>query len=222
MPHHPLRVRSDISDDLIHFVRRESPEEAFGVLEQIVLGRRLLGGTGYIKGAHCCVCFTEAPLDSIAEVVWRSQSAELKYQAFGIKVSKRWLFERGGRPVIYEPDADYQLLPAAFQYRHVRYEPCGDHPIDLTWEREWRINTDKLCLDPPNCGVVVLESEHESQLRMRFDEEQDRRIQEYASCVGASQAEQYREEFPWNVTVIGSVSPQCEADFDANQGRSDQ
>lgn len=44
------------------------------------------------------------------------------------------------------------------RYRHVRYEP--DRGIDHTWEREWRIRTDELILDPKQTLVVIPTADH--------------------------------------------------------------
>lgn len=203
MPDHPLASRTDIADELIHLIRRPTYEEAFAVLTQIVMERRLRGGNGYIRGGFQCVCFTEAPLESIAEVVWENGEDELKFQPFGIVVKKAWLFERGGRPVIYQPDSEYALLPEELRYRHVRYEPDARSPIDLTWEREWRIKTDNLYLDPQNCEIVVLSADHQVRLEAVF-------------------AEQHREAFPWKVFVVGPTHPDEHIDLIANMGYYDR
>jgi hypothetical protein len=67
-------------------------------------------------------------------------------------VSKSWLFACGGRPVIYQPDADYDLLHDSHKFRHVRYEPDS---ADFTWEREWRILVDELPLIADEATAVV-------------------------------------------------------------------
>lgn len=64
---------------------------------------------------------------------------------------KKWAFKRGGRPVIYGPEDEKQLLPQAMQWRHVTYTP----DYDFMWMREWRIPTAKLSLDPEETLVVV-------------------------------------------------------------------
>jgi hypothetical protein len=54
--------------------------------------------------------------------------------------------------VIYQTDPERASLPQGLQWRHVRYEPPN---IDFTWEREWRICTDILPLEPQATLVVV-------------------------------------------------------------------
>lgn len=61
----------------------------------------------------------------------------MRYSAFGVVVSKTWLFNQGGRPVINQANEEYVQLPDSLKYRHVRYEP--HRGIDHAWEREWRI-----------------------------------------------------------------------------------
>lgn len=128
------------------------------VPENILAEGRLIGSNAYIRGGHRCICFTEAP---IGEVVSLFKLAELaaegglrpKYEPFGVAVTKNWLFSRGGRPVIYQRDAEYETLPDSIRYRHVRYNPIAG--VDFTWEREWRICAEELRLDPKHTLVVV-------------------------------------------------------------------
>ncbi len=101
-----------------------------------------------IKGNYYCVCFTEAPENEFHKV-------RTKYKPFGIQVPKRWLFQKGGRPVIYQTDEEYDLLPNELKWRHVRYEPNGDSPVDFTWEREWRLGEFELELEPEYIRVLL-------------------------------------------------------------------
>ncbi|MDD2540339.1 MAG: hypothetical protein PHH28_04760 [Desulfuromonadaceae bacterium] len=75
-----------------------------------------------------------------------------RYEPYGIAVRKDWLFQRNGRPVIYQPDSEYPLLPPQLQWRHVRYEPPN---VDFTWEREWRVQCDELQIAPNEVLVLV-------------------------------------------------------------------
>jgi hypothetical protein len=222
MPRHPLSERPDLSNELIHFIRQPSLEQGFQVLRRIIAERRLLGGTGFIKGGYRCVCFTEAPLDNIAEIFWHSLEVDLKYMPLGVIVPKRWLFERNGRPVIYQPDAEYHMLPESLRYRHVRYEPDAEPPIDLTWEREWRIHAEELPLDPAVCTVVVVEDRHKQILESDCEAEEDWRVASLGTAVGPIHAEQSRELFPWKVLVLGTLSPDDAVDLIANAGYSDR
>ena len=67
-------------------------------------------------------------------------------------LDKRWLYVKGGRPVIYQSDEEFTLLHEKQRFRHACYEPDD---VDYTWEREWRIQTDELALDPTESTLVV-------------------------------------------------------------------
>ena len=161
-------ARRDLATLAIHWTRTrpavddflgEEPQparDAADILDDILRESRLLGGTGHIRGGHTCVCFTEAPLAEMASMFAIAAVAEdtgaLRYEPFGVGVSKQWLFESGGRPAIYQSDAEYEQLPVNFRWRHCRYEPPD---IDFTWEREWRIPADELALDPDQTWIFV-------------------------------------------------------------------
>jgi hypothetical protein len=66
-------------------------------------------------------------------------------------VDKVWLYEKGGRPVIYQSEAEFKLLRPSQRFRHKRYEPPAE---DFTWEREWRIRND-VAIDPAASTLVV-------------------------------------------------------------------
>jgi hypothetical protein len=77
-----------------------------------------------------------------------------RYRFYGIALSKRAVFEAGGRPVIYLPDGEADWIPAEEKWRHVRFEH-GE--VDFTHEREWRVPGDldlKKCRDSTSsCGA---------------------------------------------------------------------
>jgi hypothetical protein len=76
----------------------------------------------------------------------------MRYSPYGVMLSKQWLFDKGGRPVIYQPEAEFAALPESLQYRHVRFEPPK---TDYSWEREWRLCTESLVLEPEATTVIV-------------------------------------------------------------------
>ena len=140
---------------------------ASSVLEKILIEGRILGSTQGIRGGYKCVCFTESPMAELAAVLSLSKIAaddhqRPRYEPFGIAVPKDWLFSKGGRHAIYQPGSEFELLPEELRYRHVRYEP--HRGIDHTWEREWRIKTEQLVLDPKKTLVVVPTAEEAYEL----------------------------------------------------------
>jgi hypothetical protein len=133
-------IRDDISDKLVHLTRGKTAQAAANDFLSILEDKKIVGGTGGIKGQYRCVCFSEAPLQKLASILSQYSAQGMRYKPFGIMVSKTWLFEKGGRPIIYQSDREYKQLPKELQYRHVRYEP--NNGVVFTWEREWRI-----CID---------------------------------------------------------------------------
>lgn len=147
-------ARKDISDKLIHFTKGDTLESAFTTLRKIINECCLIGGTRFVKGGYKCVCFSEAPL-ALLEHGLLNSSAYSRYSPFGVTFEKRWIFEQGGRPVIYQPDSEYDGLPESHKWRHVRYEPCTEESTDFTWEREWRMHAEVVRFTPLVAAIVV-------------------------------------------------------------------
>lgn len=161
-------IRDDISTKLIHLTRDtieielDDPDRTIPASDKfmnIVKTETLLGGTGGIRGGFRCVCFSEAPIGKLAQLfsVYTDPNKKFRYAPLGVMVDKKWLFYQGGRPVIYQPEEEYDCLPDSHKYRHVRYEPHDDPDKnkDFTWEREWRIQKDELKLEPEKTTLVV-------------------------------------------------------------------
>jgi len=191
--------RPDITDKLVHFTSGASEGEAFQRLRQIVCEQRLVGNGTKIRGNYKCVCFTEAPLPYLQHG-FVNPSAYTRYSRFGVLVEKRWVFEQGGRPVIYQPDVEFDLLPEPLRWRHMRYEPGV---IDFTWEREWRVQCDELHFQPNVAVIVVPAKDWADELVAEHDEQQDFEVYQYSQIMDALLAEQYRNSFPWRVCVLG-------------------
>ena len=146
--------RDDLSDKLIHLTKG-TWSQAADSFHKIVEEKRLLGGTGGMQYGIKCVCFSEAPISKLAHILAYRYKVNFKYAPFGVMVDKRWLFEKGGRPVIYQPEEEYNLLHVDQRYRHKRYEPDKTDIEDFSWEREWRIQTAELRFGPEHTTLVV-------------------------------------------------------------------
>ena len=179
-------VRRDVGSLLFHFTRKPSepfvvvatpnggsrswPSSASAVLQKILHEARLTG-TGTWSSGDPCVCFTDAPIQECNAIfslnaIASSEQLRPRYEPYGIAVSKEWLFSQGGRPVIYDhPDA-LDRLPDSERYRFVPYDPTKN--IDFTWEREWRVKTDHLVLDPRRTYAVVPSSDEAFQIVYDF------------------------------------------------------
>jgi hypothetical protein len=168
-------VRRDIGNLLFHFTRapekdfivktfdgeKKYSKSALSVLNKILAEGELKGTSAWIKDSSKCVCFTEAPISELSALfalvnIAASEDQRPRYEPYGIAVSKEWLFEKGGRPVIYDRKDLYYALPKEMKCRYVDYNPNKN--IDYTWEREWRIKTEELKLDPKNTLVIVPDS----------------------------------------------------------------
>jgi hypothetical protein len=194
-------IRDDLSNKLVHLVRGDSMEEAFRKFRSILRDGRLRGGTGYIKGGYRCVCFTETPISKLGYVLANPDVANMRYRPIGIMVDKKWVFEKGGRPVIYQPSSDFEKLPEELRYRHVCLElDRTDSPVDLTWEREWRLHADELAL-PPESTTIILPARHWRDVLV---EAHMRGIQGQVRLLGADAALAVAP-YPWHVIVLDDL-----------------
>lgn len=167
--------RSDITDYLVHWTSGEKEEDAYKALYEIIESGMITGSSHMIRGGYLCVCFSEAP----ANVFFSKNS---KYKQFGICVKKNYLFENGGRPVIYQPNDDYENLSENIRWKHVHYDPCLHPPIDFTWEREWRIKTEQLELDSENMVIIVPNRSTAKQIIDNHNSNEHMRY--WSECVG--------------------------------------
>ncbi len=195
--------RPDITDSLVHFIRGADFASALGVLRTI-LGEQVLRGSGRLaRGQYPVVCFSEAPIEYLGYAIAQQAHSKPPYQPVGIVVSKTWLFARGGRPVIYQSDTEFEELNADVRWRHVRYDPIGSPPIDFTWEREWRICTPELHFSADDVTVVLPDAAVLRWLHERFELDQDLLEMQHALAVGDELvARMMREEFPWKTMTL--------------------
>lgn len=193
--------RPDISDSVIHFTKAATYEEALQALLTIVGEGRLAGGTGMIRGGYRCVCFTEAPLPAVASGLVNTDSFS-RYSPFGLMFSKHWLYERGGRPVIYQSDAEFHQMSEGSRWRHVRYEPSVVPPIDFTWEREWRIQCDELQFSPSQVALVVPNQEWRDFVFGIWDSQTELEAEAYSTVLDHLVLQQMQEPCPWRIVPL--------------------
>ena len=191
-------IRDDLSNKLVHLVRGDTMGAAFTKFRSILREGRLRGGTGYIKGGYTCVCFTETPISKLGYVLANPDVANMRYRPIGIMIDKKYVFQSGGRPAIYQPDSDFEKLPDEFRYRHVRFElDRPGVPVDLTWEREWRLHANELVL-PPEATTVVLPNR---AWRDVLIEDHTTTIQGQIQVLGSDAAFAVTP-YPWHVIVL--------------------
>lgn len=146
-------IRGDLSNCLVHLTRGVDSAAAEAAFLSIFRSKTLRGSTRDIRGGYKCICFSEAPISVLAHSLSLPMSHGTRYAPFGVMVRKDWLFSKGGRPVIYQPEAEYGLLHEDHRYRHVRYDPVNGP--DFSWEREWRLRSDELHLDESKVTFIV-------------------------------------------------------------------
>jgi hypothetical protein len=146
------RLRLDLTDSLTYWVK-PGPDMERDFLD--LLSRARIGGDKppYVLGDSPIVGFTEVPLALSAKLLCGAKDFGINYAPVGLLFERRWVYEHGGRPVIYQRAEEAALLPAALLYRHVTLD--FDQQIDFTWKREWRIPTSALDLQQAPCRPVL-------------------------------------------------------------------
>jgi hypothetical protein len=203
LDHRPKRsvdMRKDISDKLIHFTKSRDGATAFEVLIEILDSGSLIASDSLIKGGYSCVCFTEAPIEAL-KLGFRNWRGSSKYEGFGAMFSKRWVFERGGRPVIYQPDEEFGALSEQHRWRHVRYEPLREPPVDFTWEREWRVQCFDLMFEASSVVVVAPDYTWAKQFDSRYGEYT---IERYGELMDDDELEYHAfgGPTPWRIVAL--------------------
>lgn len=161
-------IRSDMSDWLVHCLQYHNdhePDGPFQDLKNVLEQSRLEGSSRWITSGDKCVCFSEAPLTKIKSLIEYNEkfNRKLRYAPFGIAVKKTWLFEKGGRPAIYQSPHEFNELLDSKKYLHVNYNPSDPEAgQDFAWEREWRYkdNGEGLLLEPVETVIFIKNREY--------------------------------------------------------------
>lgn len=150
--------RNDMATRLIHLTRGANEDEAFENFWKILIDKKLNGGCGFINGDRNAVCFQELPLNALAENLNYEEDLNdrVRYSPFGIRFQKRFIYQKGGRPVIYEnTEVAKAMLPEKEYWRIVDLNLSDkDNYVDWTHEREWRV-PDELQFEYKNIEVIV-------------------------------------------------------------------
>jgi len=205
------KIRDDLSNKLIHFTRNVHNESGINNFKKIISEKRIIGGTGYIKGQHKCVCFTETPISKISFIITQENRKGIRYEPFGIMYEKLAIFKQGGRPVIYQTEEEYENLPKEQKYRHVTFNLSEEKSdtIDYTWEREWRIKTESLTLKPEEVTLVVPTREC-----VEIFKENNERKNHIAGMMGIPQ---YIEKLEWHFIALEDLGFEIFQKYDCNK-----
>jgi len=201
-------MRYDISTSLVHFTKASETESAYDVLRRILRERRLLSSSRFVRGGQSCVCFSEAPLEALEHGLI-NRTGFTRYSSYGLQFDREWIFGLGGRPVIYESEQEFEALPQAHQWRHVRLE-FGDTPVDFTWEREWRLPCRELLFSEREVTVVL----PDDAARDRFIQDVERELfdEAWAWTVALGDiAWQLDQSNPWRMVSLRCIEQRADA-----------
>ncbi len=145
-----FKYRVDLSSRATHLTKGNNDEDAFSNLINILEEKKIYGSTtkkGFICGSKSAVCLQEAPLTAIAEnlqyeeMMRQKNGSKIRYLDFRVRFQKRFIYKKGGRPVIYDnTDLAKRSLPENEYWRIVKLDLSNnDSLIDWTHEREWRV-----------------------------------------------------------------------------------
>lgn len=149
-----IAQRSDLTTGLVHLTRDQGKTSGLDILLKILIERKLNGSdptTGFIVGNNRAVCFQEAPIYSLAQNIYTEQEyrkenekAKTRYLGFGLRFTKRFIYKKRGRPVIYDKTQDAKTyLPKSEWWRIVNFDLNDEKAIiDWSHEREWRVPGD--------------------------------------------------------------------------------
>jgi len=149
-----LTDRSDLSTSLVHLTKEGNSTTVIENLFKILNEKKLNGSTtqtGFIIGPNSAVCFQDTPFYGVAQNILFEQKinkenniSKVRYRAVGLAFEKEYVFNKGGRPVLYEKTAQAKsILPQEEWWRIVNFDLSNQSSIiDWTHEREWRCKND--------------------------------------------------------------------------------
>lgn len=185
--------RIDLSDRVTHLIRNTNGEEAAAdTLYKIATDQHLKGTDNAVIGGDSVVCFSESPLSEYTK-------ESTHFQPFGISIKKSYLFSLGGRPVIYQPKEEHKYIDGSIIWKVVSYSPTEEGWIDWSWQREWRIKTEALFLDPEQAIFIVPTEEHRDILLSRYRAQEENRALCEELVLGLYPRPP--EEFPYEIQV---------------------
>lgn len=148
-----VRYRSDLSSYLFHLTKENDENSAIDVLIKILSEKKLIGSDvekGFIVGNNPAVCFQDVPLYSLCQNTFHEKKyreklgGKIRYRPIGLGFKKNYIFNKGGRPVIYERTIKAkEFLPEDQWWRIVNID-LGNAKSIIDWshEKEWRVKGD--------------------------------------------------------------------------------
>lgn len=204
--------RIDHCGNLMHFTKGGTAnpldyEEAYNTFKKIINTLTIKGSTKYIFGKKKCVCFTEAPAVCLTRDGKLDTAYFNRYTPFGFQFNKRYIFNLGGRPVIYSTKEEYESEKNndRINWRYVSYDPNLGGKRDFTWEREWRIHRDSIPFNNEDVKLVFPNREWIDRFVQDHEKEQHGDCEE---CYCQRDLTIYKfTDFIENCEVLGGTCP---------------
>lgn len=144
----PFNSRPDLTPYLLHLTKNSNAADRFSAFENLVsilqYGEIWGSGSkkGFIKGKRRAACFMDVPFASLKYVLTPENSDPQKprYEPYGVAITKRYAYSKGGRPVLYLSNEELKKfsLPDDELWRVVRFEVSKKGWASWLHEREWR------------------------------------------------------------------------------------
>lgn len=149
-----VNTREDYSDYLFHFTKGK---DALDNLKTILSMQTLISFED-----DDVLSFTEAPLPILCNMFDYFLDAypnRPMFAPYGIGFKKQYLYELGARHAIYGDDIEYNKLHSDLKWRFVKFDINSE---EFSWQREWRLKTEKGFLDLDyNNAIIVVKSEED-------------------------------------------------------------
>jgi hypothetical protein len=149
----PEQTESQYLDDLLFGVSRARHGKV-DALRRIVAIGRLLASNDLTRGQPV-VCFSDIPLNELEKHrVFRNHLGRWDFELCGVAIKRDWLSSRGGRPVKYGTEEDWESI-SEIERSFFQLAKSANGKIDWKAEREWRIVGDLDLRTAPMNAIVA-------------------------------------------------------------------
>lgn len=167
-----IQYRTDLSGYVYHLTKGETNNGSDGIshpldrLIKIITERILIGSStksGFITGNRKAICFQDAPISGIVQNVLHENTyredlgSKIRYTYLGLAFPKPYIFQNGGRPVLYEErEKAKKILPPEEYWRIVDFSLNNkENIVDWSHEREWRLPADEFHFDLSKATILL-------------------------------------------------------------------
>ncbi len=158
----------DYCNEVTHFTKGDlenALETSYQTFTKIIKEEILVGNNKNIESNDKVICFSESPYHCLKQNGKLNKEHFKTYSPFGFQICKKYLYEKGGRPVIYSNKNEIQYLADEIKWRHANLQPNWYAPEEqksdpskkydnYSWQREWRIKIDSMQLNPNEIKLV--------------------------------------------------------------------